>query len=120
MSGTTSLPGLHALLPAGPTATCGQGMLIAASCLTCMGPLCNLLVHAACRHHRYIFEEREKRDPGEKQKSRRVVARLQELGPRFTLKLRSMQKGTFDSQHGEFEWLYNHKQMDRSRKRFFI
>ena len=83
-------------------------------------PLCKFLWGAACRHHRYIFEEKEKREPWEKQKSRRVVARLQELGPRFTLKLRSMQKGTFDSKHGEFEWLYNHKQMDRSRKRFFI
>ena len=96
-----------------------QGMLIPASCLACMR-CCVIFWCAVCRHHRYIFEEKEKRDPGEKQKSRRVVARLQELGPRFTLKLRSMQKGTFDSKHGEFEWLYNHKQMDCSRKRFFI
>lgn len=29
-----------------------------------------------------------------------VQARLQELGPRFTLKLESLQKGTFDSKHG--------------------
>ncbi len=32
-------------------------------------------------------------------------AALQELGPRFTLKLRSLQKGTFDSKYGEYEWV---------------
>ena len=31
---------------------------------------------------------------------------LQELGPRFTLKLRSLQKGTFDSKFGEYEWVH--------------
>ena len=30
---------------------------------------------------------------------------IQELGPRFTLKLRSLQKGTFDSKYGEYEWV---------------
>ena len=59
-----------------------------------------------CRHHRYIFEEKEKRDPGQKVKRKRVVARLQELGPRFALKLLSMQKGTWDSRHGEYEWIH--------------
>jgi ribosome production factor 1 len=34
-----------------------------------------------------------------------VTARLQELGPRFTLKLQSLQKGLFDPKQGEFEWL---------------
>eukprot|EP00899_Mesostigma_viride_P015235 jgi/Mesvir1/23712/Mv18659-RA.1 len=53
------------------------------------------------RHHRYIFE------PGKegKKDQPRVIARLQELGPRFTLKLQSLQKGTFDSKHGEYEWV---------------
>jgi len=32
-------------------------------------------------------------------------ARLQELGPRFTLKLLSVQKGVFDSKHGEYEYV---------------
>jgi len=36
-----------------------------------------------------------------------VQARLQELGPRFTLKLMSVQKGTFDSEHGEYEYVRN-------------
>lgn len=34
-----------------------------------------------------------------------VVARLQELGPRFTLKLLSLQRGLFDPKKGEFEWV---------------
>ena len=74
----------------------------------------------SCRHHRYIFEAAERRGPGEKEKSKRVIARLQELGPRFTLKLLSLQKGTFDSKGGEYEWVHNHKTMDTSRRRFFL
>ena len=43
----------------------------------------------------------------------------QELGPRLTLKLRSLQLGTFDSQHGEYEW--KHKpDLDTSRRRFHV
>lgn len=72
------------------------------------------------RHHRYIFEATEKRDSGQKEKSNRVIARLQELGPRFTLKLLSLQRGTFDSKGGEYEWVHNHKSMDTSRRRFFL
>ena len=41
------------------------------------------------RHHRYIFEE--KKQPKNGQPGPAVGARLQELGPRFTLKLRSLQ-----------------------------
>jgi len=40
------------------------------------------------RHHRYEFED-----------GKRV--NIQEIGPRFTLKLKSLQKGTFDSKFGE-------------------
>ena len=53
-------------------------------------------------------------------KERAVVARLQELGPRFTLKLQTLQKGTFDSRGGEFEWVHNRKEMDTSRRRFHL
>lgn len=42
---------------------------------------------------RYIFKNQKK-------------AGLQELGPRFTLKLRSLQRGTFDSKFGEYEWVH--------------
>lgn len=66
------------------------------------------------RHHRYIFEEHEvKGSTGAKD----VKARLQEIGPRFTLRLESLQKGTFDSKHGEFEWI-NSSDQDVSRRKF--
>mmetsp|Transcript_36 Transcript_36/g.38 ORF Transcript_36/g.38 Transcript_36/m.38 type:complete len:329 (+) Transcript_36:75-1061(+) len=59
------------------------------------------------RHHRYIFD-----DEGNK-------CRLQELGPKFTLKLRTLQHGLFDPQFGDFEWKYRSK-MSTSRRRFFL
>jgi len=71
------------------------------------------------RHHRYIFEEKEKREKPGAEKKKKVAARLQELGPRFTLKLQSLQKGTFDSRHGEFEWVHKNELVD-SKKRFFL
>lgn len=67
-----------------------------------------------------MFEEAEKRKPGEKKKRKQVVARLQELGPRFTLKLLSLQKGTFDSKAGEFEWLGSKAGAVSGRKRFAL
>jgi hypothetical protein len=45
------------------------------------------------RHHRYIFRDAKK-------------VGLLELGPKFTLKLRSLQKGTFNSKFGEYEWIH--------------
>jgi ribosome production factor 1 len=67
------------------------------------------------RHHRYIFEER----PVDKRK-KKVIARLQELGPRFTLRLRWLQDGTFDTKFGAYEWLHRRKQMDVSRRKFHL
>jgi len=58
------------------------------------------------RNHRYIFDNIEK-------------ARIQESGPRFTLKMRWLQHGTFDKKHGEYEWIHK-KEMDTSRRRFFL
>jgi len=58
------------------------------------------------RFHRYLFN-----DPQNIQ--------LQELGPRFTLKLQWVQKGLYNLERGEYEW--HHKtEMDTSRKRFFL
>ncbi len=60
------------------------------------------------RKHRYIFRNEEKVD-------------LQELGPRFTLKLKWIQKGVFmgDSPTAEYEWI--HKQdLETSRRKFFL
>lgn len=48
-----------------------------------------------------------------------VIARLQELGPRFTLRLHSLQKGTMDSKAGEFEWVHK-GEMDTSRRKFHL
>ncbi|XP_077981160.1 ribosome production factor 1-like [Glandiceps talaboti] len=59
------------------------------------------------RRHRYIFRN-EKR------------VGLQEIGPRFTLKLRSLQKGTFDSKFGEYEWVHKRHEMDTSRRKFHL
>lgn len=79
------------------------------------------------RHHRYIFESKEnkqsdsngKKGKDEKIPQEKVVARLQECGPRFTLKLTSLQHGTFDTKGGEYEWVHK-PEMDTSRRRFFL
>jgi len=59
------------------------------------------------RHHRYRFKN-----------NKRVG--LQELGPRFTMKLRSLQKGTFDSKFGDYEWVHKRHEMETSRRKFFL
>ncbi|CAA0830101.1 Ribosomal RNA processing Brix domain protein [Striga hermonthica] len=80
------------------------------------------------RHHRYIFETKESKGPEAKGKGEadnvakpqeKVIARLQECGPRFTLKLISLQHGTFDTKGGEYEWVHK-PEMDTSRRRFFL
>ncbi|KAL6006636.1 hypothetical protein ACLOJK_032129 [Asimina triloba] len=90
------------------------------------------------RHHRYIFETKESKKVDTKSKTKEskkgaknkasesngisqgnVIARLQECGPRFTLKLISLQHGTFDTKGGEFEWVHK-ADMDTSRRRFFL
>lgn len=62
------------------------------------------------RHHRYEFDKTGKR------------AKLLELGPRFTLKLQSLQQGIFDSKTGDYEWMITNKrhQMEGSRRRFYL
>ncbi|XP_044734125.1 probable ribosome production factor 1 [Chrysoperla carnea] len=62
------------------------------------------------RHHRYQFDKNGKR------------TNLMELGPRFTLKLRSIQKGTFDSKYGDYEWIISGKRhsLETSRRKFFL
>ena len=78
------------------------------------------------RHHRYVFETKEKKDAskdkagkGTNPPQEKVIARLQECGPRFTLKLVSLQHGTFDTKGGEYEWVHK-PEMDTSRRRFFL
>ena len=51
-----------------------------------------------------------------------MIARLQELGPRFTMKLQSLQKGLFDPTRGEFEWVRPAPgdAAGASRRKFFL
>ena len=58
------------------------------------------------RHHRYVFTAKDK-------------AALQEMGPRFTLKLKWLQHGLFDHDKGEYEFMHK-TDMDTSRRRFFL
>ncbi|KAI9030665.1 anticodon-binding protein [Phycomyces nitens] len=57
------------------------------------------------RRHRYVFRNEEK-------------VGLQELGPKFTLKLRWLQKGAY-KRDGEYEWMFK-PELETSRKRFFL
>ena len=59
------------------------------------------------RRHRYDFTKDGQR------------ANLQEIGPRFTLKLSSLQHGTFDALFGKYEFSYAPK-MGYNRKKFYI
>ena len=56
------------------------------------------------RHHRFIFTEDFQR------------VNLQEIGPRFTMRLLSIQKGTFDREFGEYEYVYKNKMGIKRRK----
>ncbi|XP_011298503.1 probable ribosome production factor 1 [Fopius arisanus] len=62
------------------------------------------------RHHRYEFNLKTGKP------------KLRELGPRFTLRLKSLQHGTFDSKYGEYEWIIQGKRhaMETSRRKFFL
>ena len=61
------------------------------------------------RHHRYIYRK----------ETEKMRARLQELGPRFTMKLKWLQEGLFDTQFGEYEWIHKRGQMT-NRKKFHL
>ena len=69
------------------------------------GDLDALLIANLMLYFRYVFKN-----------AKRV--NLQELGPRFTLKLKWLQKGTFDRK-GEHEWMFK-PEMETSRRRFFL
>ena len=59
------------------------------------------------RYYRYIFTEDFK------------SANLQELGPRFAMRLLYVQKGLFDPEKGDYEWLYQDK-MGVRRRKFYL
>jgi len=59
------------------------------------------------RQHRYIFDEGGRR------------VRLQELGPRFTLKLKWLLAGTVaEAREGQYEWFHKRHRMETSRRKF--
>lgn len=51
------------------------------------------MVFFLINYQRYEFKNGEK-------------VKIQEIGPRFTLKLKWLQNGTFDTKYGEYEWIY--------------
>lgn len=81
------------------------------------------------RHHRYVYRKEKKKDSDSKGSSssstssssgEKIRARLQELGPRFTLKMKWLQDGAFDTQFGEYEWICKRKLAESSRKKFSL
>jgi ribosome production factor 1 len=67
------------------------------------------------RYYRYIFEEENE----DNNNNSNIKVKLQEIGPRFVMRLLYVQKGLFDPQFGEYEWLYNHK-MGVKRRKFYL
>eukprot|EP01111_Echinosteliopsis_oligospora_P007320 TRINITY_DN2215_c0_g1_i2.p1 TRINITY_DN2215_c0_g1~~TRINITY_DN2215_c0_g1_i2.p1 ORF type:complete len:247 (+),score=63.24 TRINITY_DN2215_c0_g1_i2:332-1072(+) len=65
------------------------------------------------RQHRYIFDA----DPENKEVG--LKPRIQEIGPRMTLKLLRLQQGTFDTTEGEFEW-FGTNRMYVSKRKFYM
>ncbi|VDO14465.1 unnamed protein product [Rodentolepis nana] len=78
------------------------------------------------RHYRYIhkkneesaFDEDDSESGCPKGPTDRVA--VNEVGPRFTLKLKSIQKGTFDSQFGDYEWVKKGSVLGNSRRTFVL
>ncbi|KAF7233936.1 hypothetical protein EG68_12429 [Paragonimus skrjabini miyazakii] len=70
------------------------------------------------RHYRYqhrVAHAGEKdKEPGKQYVS------MNEVGPRFTLKLRSIQLGPFDSQFGDYEWVFKRSEVGRGRRTFVL
>ena len=74
------------------------------------------------RRHRYVFRDRRKTeksvvgpDGKEVKGAEEIRAGLQELGPRFTLKLRRVDKGIQRTSGQEWEW---QGKMEKQRTRF--
>ena len=67
------------------------------------------------RQHRYIFAAGGGGDAGGGGGTR---VRLQELGPRFTLKLKYLLNGVADAKGGEYEWFHKRHLMETSRRKF--
>ena len=59
------------------------------------------------RYYRYIFTDNF------------TNVNLQEIGPRFSMRLLYVQKGLFDPEKGEYEWVYKDK-MGVKRRKFYL
>jgi ribosome production factor 1 len=95
------------------------------------------------RYHRYIFEEKTEDDM--KREAKRAASsgagagagagagegagagagpgiaakvRMQELGPRFTLRLKYLLSGPFDPKFGDYEWFRHRHDQEASRRKF--
>jgi ribosome production factor 1 len=58
------------------------------------------------RVHRYVFDSLK-------------AVRIQEMGPRMTLRLMAIQQGTFDTKFGEYEW-YRKKEHDADKLQWYL
>ena len=70
------------------------------------------------RHYRYEFKDLGNDDEELDKRSKERCA-LMEIGPRFTIKLRSLQLGTFNTKEGEYEFLWR-PDSQVSRKAFAL
>ncbi|CAH8603128.1 unnamed protein product [Schistosoma mattheei] len=76
------------------------------------------------RHYRYIHRDttdvhNDDDNENEGKHNTEHIA-MNEVGPKFTLKLRSIQLGTFDSQYGNYEWVRKRTEIGRSRRTFIL
>lgn len=69
------------------------------------------------RHYRYIYRNTGTNEDKNGDNEQIV---MNEVGPRFTLKLLSIQLGTFDSQFGDFEWVRKRTEVGTSRRTFVL
>lgn len=79
------------------------------------------------RHYRYQHRKNRDGDGDDKDEEAEPchsgpldTVAMNEVGPRFTLKLKSIQKGTFDSQFGDYEWVKKNKIVGKSRRTFVL
>ena len=63
---------------------------------------------------------RKDKSGGEGKIAIKTRARLQELGPRFTLKLKYLQEGLLNTEFGEYEWVMGHRKQMQTTKRKFV
>ena len=71
------------------------------------------------RRHRYIIKETSEEQQQHRPDKLQNVD-LQEIGPRFTLKLQALQKGLYDKRHGSFEFQQSTHQEHEDKRKFHL